>query len=97
MKNRYTLLTAGVLCLGLAACGNSSLLAPTSPSFDGGHTLGSGNRADGATVTTTSDGTTVERGGHGFGSGNRVEDPTVTTATADGTTERSGHTYGSGN
>ncbi len=36
MKNRYTLLTAGVLCLGLSACGNSSLLAPESPSFDGG-------------------------------------------------------------
>jgi hypothetical protein len=96
MKTRYTLLAACTLCLGLAACGDSSLVAPESPRY-GGSTFGSGNRADSATVTTTSDGTTGERGGHGFGSGNRIEDPTVTTATVDGTTERSGHTYGSGN
>ncbi len=68
MKTRYTLLAACTLCLGLAACGDTSLLAPASPSHNGS-TIGSGNRADSATVTTTSDGTTGERGGLGFGSG----------------------------
>ena len=99
MKTRYTLLAACTLCLGLAACGDTFLVAPESPRY-GGSTLGTGHRADSATVTTTSDGTTGERGGLGFGSGNRTDDPTVSSSTAavDGTTtERSGHTGGSGN
>ena len=92
MKNRYTLLTASILYLGLSACGNSSLLAPESPSFDGGHTIGSGNRSDTTTVGTSSTRTTGERSGLGFGSGNRTEDPTTTSST-----ERGGYGFGSGN
>ncbi|HEX7241178.1 MAG TPA: hypothetical protein VF263_12970 [Longimicrobiaceae bacterium] len=94
MKTRYTLLAAGTLCLGLAACGNSALVAPESPSHNGS-TLGTGHRTDGATVTTASDGTTGERGGLGFGSGNRIEDATVTSSTTVDA-ERGGHTYGTG-
>ncbi|HEX7241180.1 MAG TPA: hypothetical protein VF263_12980 [Longimicrobiaceae bacterium] len=93
MKNRYTLLTVGMFCLGLSACGNSSLLAPESPSFDGGHTIGSGNRADSTTAGTSSTGTIVdaERGGFGIGSGNRTEGTTTSS------TERGGLLAGSGN
>ena len=94
MKNRYTLLTASILCLGLSACGNSSLVAPENPLYNG-FTFGSGHRTDSTTVTATSDGTTGERGGHGFGSGNRIEDPTVTSTTTG--VERGGYTIGSGN
>jgi hypothetical protein len=74
MKIRCTLLAACMLCLGLAACGDSSLLAPEGPRFDGGYTFGSGNRADTTTTTTpttpTATGTSAERGGYTFGSGN---------------------------
>lgn len=75
MKNRCALLATCMLCLGLAACGSSSPLAPEAPRFDGGHTFGSGNRTqDTTTVTSTTeptvDDTTEERGGLGFGSGN---------------------------
>lgn len=75
MKTRCTLLAACMLCLGLAACGDSSLLTPEAPSFDGGFTFGSGNRADSTTTVTpptgtTVTGTTAERGGFTFGSGN---------------------------
>lgn len=75
MKTRCTLLAACMLCLGLAACGDSSLLTPEGPRFDGGHTAGSGNRTD-LTPTATSSTETltdtlyVERGGHTAGSGN---------------------------
>ena len=75
MKIRCTLLAASMLCLGLAACGSSSPLAPEAPRFDGGHTAGSGNRAEEtttitSTTETTVDSMTVERGGHTAGSGN---------------------------
>ena len=74
MKTRCTLLAACMLCLGLAACGDSSLLAPEGPRFDGGYTIGGGNRADTTAVTpvtgTTATGTTAERGGYTIGGGN---------------------------
>ena len=64
-----------MLCLGLAACGDSSLLTPEAPRFDGGYTFGSGNRTGTTTTTTSATDTTVvntnaERGGYTFGSGN---------------------------
>lgn len=74
MMTRCTLLAACMLCLGLAACGDSSLIAPEGPRFDGGYTFGGGNRADTTTTATPSTGTTVtttaERGGYTFGGGN---------------------------
>ena len=75
MKNWYALLAACMLCVGLAACGSSSLLAPEAPRFDGGSTIGSGNSTqDTTTVTSTTeptvDDTTTERGGFTIGSGN---------------------------
>ena len=74
MKTRCTLLAACMLCLSLAACGDSSLVNPEGPLFDGGFGFGSGNRTDPTpTATSVSDTTgvlTAERGGHGFGSGN---------------------------
>ena len=74
MKTRCTLLAACMLCLGLAACGDSSLITPVGPRFDGGSTIGSGNRTDTTTVTaptgTTVSGAPVERGGSTIGSGN---------------------------
>jgi len=74
MKKWYGLLAASMLCLGVAACGSSSLVAPEAPRFDGGHTYGSGN-GTGSTVTGTSTtGTTVggvggDRGGSTIGTG----------------------------
>jgi len=64
-----------MLCLGLAACGDSSLLMPEGPRFDGGFTAGSGNRSDSTPTTTSASDTTVtlnaaERGGFTAGSGN---------------------------
>ena len=74
MKIRCTLLAACMLCLGMAACGDSSLLTPEGPRFDGGSTIGSGNRTETTpTPTSTMDTTLVlpaERGGYGIGSGN---------------------------
>ena len=76
MKKWYGLLAASVLCMGVAACGDSSLVAPEAPRFDGGHGFGSGNRTGSTfTVTTAGDTTsapsvTADRGGFGIGSGN---------------------------
>ena len=76
MKDQLTLMAACVLCLGLAACGSSLPLAPEAPRFDGGHTLGSGNKYEdtatgtSTTETTVGDDTTEERGGFTAGSGN---------------------------
>jgi len=79
MKTLCALLSACVLCLGIAACGESSptITAPGRASFDGGHTFGGGSKSDSTTVvtssgemTTESDSTTTERGGHTAGSGN---------------------------
>lgn len=75
MKNRCTLLAACMLCLGLAACGSSSLLTPEGPRYNGGFTIGSGNSTDSTTVVTsstetTTEDTTAERGGFTAGSGN---------------------------
>lgn len=74
MKTRCTLLAACMLCLGLAACGDSSLLAPEAPRFNGS-TIGSNNRSDTTPTATSASDTTVadftaERGGHTLGSGN---------------------------
>lgn len=74
MKTQCTLLAFSMLCLGLTACGDSSLITPEGPRFDGGYTFGGGNRTDTTTTTTPTTGTTVtttvERGGYTFGGGN---------------------------
>lgn len=75
MKNRCTLLAACVLCLGLAACGSSTLLTPEGPRYDGGSTIGTGHRTGSTTTVTsstetTADESTQERGGFTIGSGN---------------------------
>lgn len=76
MKKWYGLLAASMLCLGVAACGSSSLVAPEAPRFDGGFGIGSGNRigstmaGTAATDTTVDPGATADRGGHTAGSGN---------------------------
>lgn len=76
MKKWYGLLAASMLCLGVAACGSSSLVAPEGPRFDGGYTFGSGNRTGSSTAGTAATDTTVDpsatadRGGHTAGSGN---------------------------
>lgn len=76
MKKWYGLLAASVLCIGVAACGDSALVAPEAPRFDGGYTFGSGNRSDStfsviaATDTTLAPRAAAERGGHTYGSGN---------------------------
>ncbi|HEX2092749.1 MAG TPA: hypothetical protein VHG28_10120 [Longimicrobiaceae bacterium] len=74
MKNLRILV--GVLALGLGACGETTLLSPDSPSYDGGPTIGTGHRSDSGNTTTsststetTSDGTSTERGGSTFGTG----------------------------
>lgn len=76
MKKWYGLLAASVLCMGVAGCSDSSLVAPEAPRFDGGSTFGAGNRTDStfsvtaATDTTHTPSATAERGGHTAGSGN---------------------------
>lgn len=74
MKSKCTLLAVSMLCLGLAACSDSAPLTPEGPSFDGGYTIGGGNRADTTTVApvagTTVTGTSAERGGYTIGGGN---------------------------
>lgn len=89
------ILSALLLLLGAAACGEptAATSVPASPVYDGGHTIGSGNRSgDTTTVTTTST-------GHGFGSGNEeAAGSTTETAAGDSSTaKRGGHTIGSGN
>ncbi len=75
MQNLRTLLAAAVVCLGLAACGESSpaLTAPESARLSGGHGIGTGHRADSTSTTMVStadsDSTTLERGGNGLGTG----------------------------
>lgn len=61
-----------MLAAGAAACGGpSSPVLPAGPSFDGGHTLGSGAGAPPVPTepeaTTSAD--TTGRGGHTLGSG----------------------------
>ncbi|MEW5927601.1 MAG: hypothetical protein AB1941_08955 [Gemmatimonadota bacterium] len=76
MKKWYGLLAASVLCIGVASCGDSSLVAPETPRFDGGSTIGTGYRTGStftvtaATDTTHTPSATAERGGHTAGSGN---------------------------
>ncbi|MET0395742.1 MAG: hypothetical protein ABW277_02840 [Longimicrobiaceae bacterium] len=87
MTRLHTFLASSLLCLGVSACGDASLLAPEGPRFDGGSTFGGGNRTESDTFVTT------ERGGFTIGSGGRV----VGTATEEPTTERGGFGFGSGN
>lgn len=76
MTKWYGLLAASVLCIGAAGCGDSALVAPEAPGFDGGSTIGTGHRAGStfavtaATDTTFTPSATAERGGSTFGSGN---------------------------
>lgn len=71
MKNLRTLLAACTLVLALAACDDSSpaLIAPDGARYDGGHTIGSGNRSDSTTTTTSESDSTGQRGGFTIGSG----------------------------
>ena len=75
MKKLYTLLAACALSAGLSACGQSSVISPESPRYDGGSTFGTGHSTDStavvisATETTTEDGVTAERGGFTAGTG----------------------------
>lgn len=71
VRRAAVLLVAG-LGLSLAACGDAgpAVTAPDRPGFDGGWTVGSGNRTDGAGTMTTSTDSTEARGGWWIGSGN---------------------------
>ena len=89
------ILSAVLLLLSAAACGEptAATSAPVSPVYDGGHTIGSGNRSgDSTNVTTTST-------GQGFGSGNEAATPSGSEAVASDSSAagRGGHTIGSGN
>lgn len=76
MKKWYGLLAASMLCLGVAACGNSSLVAPEAPRLGGGSTIGTGHRNQDTTTVASTTGTTTggtapaDRGGSTIGSGN---------------------------
>lgn len=62
------ILLGAALVTAVAACGNagSPLVPAADPSFDGGHTLGSGARVgDSAPMETD----TTQRGGHTLGAG----------------------------
>jgi ABC-type glycerol-3-phosphate transport system substrate-binding protein len=72
-----TAAAAGAMAVLLSACGDSPTNATRAgaegPSYDGGFTIGSGNRE--APADTTTDGTTTnsdsaDRGGYTVGSGN---------------------------
>ena len=54
MKNLRFLASVLVLGLGLAACGDTTLVAPSSPRYDSGPTFGTGHRADSTSVITSS-------------------------------------------
>ena len=86
MTRLHTFLASSLLCLGVSACGDASLLVPQAPRPNGS-TIGSNNRTESDTSATT------ERGTHTVGSGSRV----VGTATEEPTTERGGYGIGSGN
>jgi hypothetical protein len=87
------ILSAALLAFA-AACGEPPTQAavPGAAAYDGGHTVGSGNRSgDSTTVTTNAT-------GHGFGSGNEAAAPYGTEAAAsDSAAGRGTHTIGSGN
>ncbi len=87
MTRLHIFLASSLLCLGVSACGDASLLAPQAPRFDGGSTIGTGHRTESDTTAAT------ERGIHTVGSGSRV----VGIATEEPTTERGGFGIGSGN
>jgi hypothetical protein len=71
MKKWYGLLAASMLCLGVPACGNSSLVAPEAPRFNSGSTIGPDQPTQGSTpVPAGGVSTTADRGGYTFGSGN---------------------------
>ena len=80
MMHARRLLALSVLCLALAACEARDLTSPKRPNFDGGSTIGSGNRSDsissGKTAAasgaeTTADGVSAATGGGStIGSGN---------------------------
>lgn len=88
-------LSAVLLLLCAAACGEptAATSAPATPVYDGGHTIGSGNRSGESTTGTTTS------SGHGFGSGNdETAGSTTETAASDSSAAgRGGHTIGSGN
>jgi hypothetical protein len=63
------LLVGAALVTSIAACGEDGapFIPTTTPSFDGGHTLGGGAGAGAPTTTTQMD--TTQRGGHTLGGG----------------------------
>ncbi|MBW3572747.1 MAG: hypothetical protein KY467_16755 [Gemmatimonadetes bacterium] len=68
-------LSALAAALVLGACSapapTESVRLDAGPSFDGGNTIGSGNKTqDGGLTTTSTDSTSTERGGGMLGSGN---------------------------
>jgi hypothetical protein len=62
------ILLGAALVTSVAACGDvgSPMVPAATPSFDGGHTLGSGARATDSTTMQTD---TTQRGGHTIGAG----------------------------
>lgn len=74
MKNLRIPVGLLALALGLGACGETPLLAPSGPSYDSGPTFGTGHRADSTSLITTStssteDGNSTTRNGSTFGTG----------------------------
>ncbi len=97
MKHVPKLLAACMLSLGLAGCGDS-LVTPDRPSFDGGFTIGGGNRL--APAGPRFDGGFTIGGGHRADTTNSTSAITSTTEATAGdstVTSRGGYTIGGGN
>lgn len=86
-----------MLAAGAAGCTSSSspILPAADPSFDGGHTLGSGA---GVPTPPENQSTSSEEGGHTIGGGAGVPQapPETQSTTSADTTGRGGHTIGGG-
>lgn len=95
MKSHHILPAAVLLCTLTAACGETPTAAtqaqPGGASYDGGYTMGSGNRSQesGGGYTIGSGNETQDSGGFTMGSGN-LEDGSAPEAPG-------GYTMGSGN
>ncbi|MBW3571902.1 MAG: hypothetical protein KY467_12430 [Gemmatimonadetes bacterium] len=80
MMSHRLLPAALLLCTLIAACAElptrgDTRAHPAGASYDGGYTIGSGNRAEDedaplTTTSTTTSGDSTARGGYGMGSGN---------------------------
>lgn len=109
----HRILSAALLLCTLAACGDlpthsDPQAQPIGPAYDGGYTMGSGNKTedDGGNEVGSGDAVTMD-GGYGIGSGNIVSQDgglvigsgvSLFTNMADGdSTGRGGYGIGSGN